>query len=665
MLREVLIDDFEGSPRRQIGPLPPACFREEHGRAEVDFVPAERDGGGRAMHLRYQLPAGRDAEAGVRIGLGGLDASDLDHLGFWIRGDERSGYSKALRVGFKRPDPRRAGLVETGSHLVRGITGTWQRVVVPLPRLTGIQDWTNLDEFFISLHARRASPSEGAYYVDDIRLLKTGRPGPGAGDLVLPPRKADLKRSWGSSAQARLRARLNGWPERLRADRAELAGTDEQFLRRLAKDTWRGLDALSDREHGLPLDTVRFGAPSIDPADARIGDYTSTTNIGLDLIATVAAHELDLLTREEALRRLERTVATLERLESYRGFFFNFYDTTTLERTSNFISFVDSSWLTAGLMVVRMSFAELRDRCTHLIERGSYRFFYDEAERLMSHGYYVHLDSPSEYHYGVLFTESRLGSLIAIGRGDVPEEHWFEMTRTFPARCEWQNRAPRNVDSKIVRGHPVTNGEYRWGEFRYVPSWGGSMFEALMPTLVLDEQAHAAASLGANGAAHVQVQEAFARSELQYPVWGISPSANPRGGYAEYGVAVLGSAGYPAGAVTPHASALALGIAPAAATANLRALAQRYDLYGEYGFYDAVEPLSGAVAHAYLALDQAMILIALANHLKDHCIQRRFASDPIVQRALPVISAEHFLATADEREPKPASARAARPNGDS
>src|SRR5262249_46493363 len=162
------------------------------------------------------------------------------------------------------------------------------------------------------------------------------------------------------------------------------------------------------------------------------------------------------------------------------------------------------------------------------------------------------------------------------------------------------------------------------------PSWGGSMFEALMPTLVLDEPLLAPASLGQNDRAHVAVQRRFAREELGYPVWGMSPSSTPANdGYAEFGAKVLGVLGYPAGAVTPHAAALALAADPDAAAANLRQLAEHYDLYGEYGLYDAVDPRTGEVAHAYLALDQAMILVAAANYLNDHCIQRRFASDPI------------------------------------
>src|SRR5262249_38464937 len=149
--------------------------------------------------------------------------------------------------------------------------------------------------------------------------------------------------------------------------------------------------------------------------------------------------------------------------------------------------------------------------------------------------------------------------------------------------------------SKVVGGQSLAGGGYAWRDVRYVPSWGGSMFEALMPTLVLDEPRHAPASLGANDTAHAVVQRRFPTEALGLPVWGFSPATVPGpAGYGEHGVPDLGTLGYPPGVVTPHAAALALAVEPAA-TANLRALAERYPLYGDFGFYDAVDPKTGAV----------------------------------------------------------------------
>jgi hypothetical protein len=170
------------------------------------------------------------------------------------------------------------------------------------------------------------------------------------------------------------------------------------------------------------------------------------------------------------------------------------------------------------------------------------------------------------------------------------------------------------------------------------------MFEALMPTLVVDEKALAPRSLGRNAEVHVEVQRRYAIERLRWPVWGMSPCAAPApDGYGEYGVPLLGARGYGDGAVTPHAVGLALPVEPLEATANLRRLVENYDIYGDYGFYDSVNPRTGVVGQAYLVLDQAMLFIALANHLDAGVMQKRFASDPIASRALSILADEDFL----------------------
>ena len=464
---------------------------------------------------------------------------------------------------------------------------------------------------------------------------------------VSTPRKRIWERALGESArvQTALRARLDGWPKALVVAAKTLPTEPRAFAERLARDTWRGLDALTDRANGLPLDTVTFApAGKGPPAAARIGDYTNVTNIGLMMANIVGAYELGLIDDAGARARLTRLLDTLDQLETDDGFFFNYYDTTSTERTSHFVSFVDSAWLTAGLMTARMTFPELYERCTSLIEQMDFGTMYDPGAELISHGYYVEPRAPSRYHYGVLYTEARLGALIAIGKGQIPEKVWFNMVRTFPPGCFWQTQQPLGVRTTEVRGVPVRSGYYRWRGVKFVPSWGGSMFEALMPTILLDERAAAPHSLGRNNLAHAVIQERFARHALGLPAWGLSPSATPGGDrYGEYGVRPLGSLGYGPGPVTPHASALALAAIPNAALRNLRILATRYRAYGDFGFYDAVDATTGQVAYKYLALDQSMLFLALVNHLTDHAVQRRFASDPILVRALPVIAPERFF----------------------
>ena len=615
-------------------------------RAEHAVVAAGPDGKARALRVAYRLDPGQGARAGVRIKLDGLDASAYDHLELRVKGDPSAGFAPAFQVGFERPSPGRPNMIESGSSVVTGVSDQWRDVQVPLSLMIGLGDRTGLDAFVLTFESRPTDALAGAIDVDHLALVRTGRPGPSASDPVPTPKKDAWEQANGGkdAARAAVAGRLTGWPEALTRP-APQAADDAGFLIQLARDSWRGLAALTDREHGLPVDHVSFAAGGVEPAQARVGDYTSPSTIGIWLMAVVGAEKLGLIGRPEAQALLDHALATLGKLERLHGFFYNYYDTTSLERSSNFVSSVNSSWLTAGLMVLRQAHPELAAPATRLIQDGDYGWLYDPSVGLISHGYYVNLDCPSQYHYGLLYTEARVLSLIAIGKGDVPEAHWFKLMRTLPASETWQTQPPRNRVPRQVRGQEVIGGWYERDGYRYLPSWGGSMFEALMPTLVVDEASFAPESLGRNDLVHATLQRRHAQEELGYPVWGMSPSATAAGdGYGEFGVRYLGVLGYPDGVVAPYASALALAVTPGPAIQNLRTLAEHYPaLYGAWGFYDAVDPKTGEVGRRYLTLDQGMSFIALANYLGDRVVERAFAADPIAAKALPILADEHFF----------------------
>ena len=619
---------------------------------------------GKALHLRYRFPpaalalatAGlhsQAAEVRVRLSLPDVDARAYDALVFWIKGEAAYGFATALEVGFLRPHPAVLGMWQAGSFRVTGITDGWQQMVIPLRLMLGVDEWTHLRAFFLRIHPRASPTPRGGYFIDEIMLVSTGDTGPSVTDAVPTPAKRAWEVALGGpdAVQARLKERLSGWPQVAVVEPHALPTDDTGFLWRLALDSWRGLVAMTDRASGLPIDHLRFRDPSVALHDATIGDYTNITSIGLQLVAVTAAHLAGLVAEPQAVTMLEQTLTTLERLETFAGFFYNYYDTTSLERSSHYISFVDSAWLTAGLIVVRNAFPVLAVRCTRLITQSNYRLFLDPLYDVMFQGYHVNLATPAAYHYGLLYTEARLGSLLAIGKGDVPADHWFKLYRTLPNTLEyaWQSQPPINRISKHARDQPYFGGYYEWRGLQFVPSWGGSMFEALMPSLVLDELRYAPASLGLNNRRHAVIQRRYALEELGYPVWGLSPSASPAtGAYGEYGAKPLGARGYGAGAVTPHAAALALSVMSEAATADLRQLAQRYPMYGDFGFYDSVDPVSGRVAYQYLYLGQAMLFIAAVNHLSNRAVNQLFDADPIIQRIVPLLRVEHFFDGGDQ-----------------
>jgi hypothetical protein len=308
--------------------------------------------------------------------------------------------------------------------------------------------------------------------------------------------------------------------------------------------------------------------------------------------------------------------------------------------------------------VVKNAFPEeLAEQAERLLARGSLGFFYDEVERQYFHGFYEHLDVYSDYHYGAFYTEPRVASYMGIARGEVPEEHWFVgLIRTFPESFAWQSQKPKHRVKKTLLGYEYDDGWYEWKDLKYIPSWGGSAFEALMPTLVLKEKELAPQGLGLNNARHVQGQIRYALEELGQPVWGMSPSSVPEGGYSEYGAKPFGSKGYKGKIVTPHATVLALEYAADAAIKNLRKMLELYDVYGEYGFYDAVNSETGLVARKYLSLDQGMIFVAINNYINNGAIRSRFHGDPVMQKAERVLTEEKFFEQAADDTTEPAAA---------
>ncbi len=272
-------------------------------------------------------------------------------------------------------------------------------------------------------------------------------------------------------------------------------------------------------------------------------------------------------------------------------------------------------------------------------------------------GYYEGV-GPAGYHNGAIYSDPRIAMYIGMGLHQIPGDVWWRTWRTLPPkRCDtdpdfsWQGQWPVGGywttirDPQSGKAFPVWEGHYTYPgtSFRFLPTWAGGMFEALMANEVVPETTWGPRSFGLADARIVMVQRRYATEQLHFPVWGLSPSstADDSGGYGIYGVV---GATFPPGqrlaqcadcaietTVTPHASFLALDVAPRAAFANLVALRRLYpDIYtSDGGFYDAVNPTTGSVGHRRLVLDQSMIMAALDNALNDRRLQHWYANDPV------------------------------------
>jgi cellobiose phosphorylase len=262
----------------------------------------------------------------------------------------------------------------------------------------------------------------------------------------------------------------------------------------------------------------------------------------------------------------------------------------------------------------RRRLAELKRiaaRAGDLADAMHYRFLYDAQRHLLAIGYNVDDRRLDASFYDLLASEARLASFVAIAQGQLPQEGWFALGRLL---------------TTTGAGEPV------------LLSWSGSMFEYLMPLLVMP--GFPGSLLDQTCASAVARQIEYGR-ELGLP-WGVSESAyntvdmHLTYQYRAFGVPGLGlKRGLSEDrVVAPYASALALLVAPVPAAQNLQRLA-REGAEGRYGCYEAIDFTAArlprgqerALVRCYMAHHQGMSLLAYAHALLDAPMQRRFVAD--------------------------------------
>lgn len=501
-------------------------------------------------------------------------------------------------------------------------------------------------------------------------------------------------------------------------------------LRRVARRSWRFFETfVTPTDNLLPPDNFQE-----DPA-AVIAHRTSPTNLGLYLLATVAARDFGWAGTLQTVERLEATLKVMQKLPRFRGHFFNWYATRDLRVLEPaYVSSVDSGNLAGHLIVLAnacqgwregllddprgglgdalwLAREALGDRpaaaaaplatlleeidtrlqaawapqeqlplLSQLAERAAahagspedasgatelaywvealhrsvtghcrdqeacvaggtlpnvrlsrrlealaaqaralamamdFTFLVDPERKLLSIGYSLADNSLDASCYDLLASEARLASLLAIAKGDVSTRHWFRLGRA----------------STPLRGGAA------------LISWSGSMFEYLMPSLVM--RAPYGSLLEQTNRLVVERQQAYGRS-LGVP-WGLSESAyNARDleftyQYSNFGVPGLGlKRGLSADVViAPYATGLAAMVDPRGAQRNFARLAE-LGAMGRYGFYEALDFTRSrlpdhdkvAIVRSFMAHHQGMTIVAIANVLQQGEMRARFHREPMIQ----------------------------------
>lgn len=246
-----------------------------------------------------------------------------------------------------------------------------------------------------------------------------------------------------------------------------------------------------------------------------------------------------------------------------------------------------------------------------------YGFLYDASTHLQTVGYNVEDRRRDSSYYDLLASEARLSSFVAIAQGQIPQESWFALGRLLTS----------------INGEPV------------LLSWSGSMFEYLMPLLIMPEYENSLLYQSCKSAVKRQIEY----GKLKGVAWGISESGynnfdvQQNYQYRAFGVPGLGlKRGLSEDLViAPYASALALMIMPEAACSNLERLAGE-GFMGDYGFYEAIDYTTirlprgqtKAVIKSFMAHHEGMSFLSLASVLLDRRMQKRFETYPLFQATI-------------------------------
>ncbi|HWR35049.1 MAG TPA: glucoamylase family protein [Clostridia bacterium] len=257
--------------------------------------------------------------------------------------------------------------------------------------------------------------------------------------------------------------------------------------------------------------------------------------------------------------------------------------------------------------------ATLADQCAELTVLD-YDFLYDKARHLFAIGYNVGERRRDPSYYDLLASEARLSTFVAIAQGKLPQQSWFALGRLLTN----------------AGGEPT------------LLSWSGSMFEYLMPLLIMPTYENTLLDETYKSAVNGQI----AYGKRRGVAWGISESGyNTTDVHLNYQYRAFGvpGQGLKRGladdlVVAPYASALALMVAPEEACLNLQRLAAE-GVEGKYGFYEAVDHTtsrvphgkSSAVVYSFMAHHQGMSFLSLAYLLLNRPMQKRFESDPLFQ----------------------------------
>ena len=416
----------------------------------------------------------------------------------------------------------------------------------------------------------------------------------------------------------------------------KLDNNEKEYVKEIGRRTWDFFDGYLTKENNY-LITDNYQ----EDRKEKVVPRTSSTNIGLSLLAVISANDLGYIDRKRALELLHEILLTIESLPKWNGHLYNWYQIRTKEPLiPRYISTVDSGNFVGYLFVVKSFFKEMLETkkeeneqeikneeieknkeqeelknlimlIDNLIKNTDFSVLYNNELQMFSIGFNVEENKLTDSYYDLLASEARQASLIAIAKKDVPSKHWNSLSRTL-----------------------TTLGKYKG-----LISWSGTAFEYLMPDINIPR--YQGSLLDESCKFMIMSQKEYAK-KLNIP-WGISEAAfnvkdlKSNYQYKAFGIPWLGlkrGLGDEL-VVSSYGSILAISDCPKEEVENLKKLEQE-GMYDKFGFYESIDYTpervekgkTSSVVKTYMAHHQGLILVSINNLFNNKIMAKRFMENP-------------------------------------
>ncbi len=419
----------------------------------------------------------------------------------------------------------------------------------------------------------------------------------------------------------------------------KLDKTEIEYVLEIGRKTWQFFKQYINKENNyLMPDNYQ------EDRKQKIVTRTSSTNIGLSILAIVSSYDLQYEALLETIDLLYKVLTSVDSLQKWNGHLYNWYDTKTKEPLRpRYISTVDSGNFVGYLYVTKAFLEEIQEILQNknmlsseqnreesvklqnqikemleiierIIEQTDFTYLYSQEHQIFSIGYNIEENKLTDSYYDLLATEARQASLVAIAKKDIPSKHWNHLSRTLTIL----------------------------GKYKGLISWSGTAFEYLMPNMNIPKYK---GSLLDESCKFMMMSQMKYAEEMHLP-FGVSEAAfnlkdlQSNYQYKAFGIPWLGLKRGLADemVVSTYGSMLAITDIPKEVVKNLKVLEQ-YGMYSKYGFYESLDftpervrkGKKAEVVKTYMAHHQGLILLSINNLINQLILQKRFTKNPEIQ----------------------------------